>query len=438
MLTNTRTKRKENFVPLQDKKVSLYVCGITPYDSSHVGHGRAYVTFDLLVRLLKDLNYDVTYVRNFTDIDDKLLAKAEKAGDKNKYIEIAEKFEQEFHDDMKSLNCLEPDVEPKVTEHIAEIIEFIQGLIDKNHAYIADNDVYFDTTSFRTYGQLSGKNLDDLIAGARVEVDQRKKNPSDFALWKGNDKAEFWKAPWGHGRPGWHIECSALVKKYLGESIDIHAGGMDLIFPHHENEVAQSESFTGKQFAKFWVHNAFVTIDKEKMSKSLDNFFTLRDVFGSFDPMVVRFYYLQHHYRSPLDFNKDALLSAQKAYTKLTNAFSNAKEFSSEDGKHDCISAMYDAVCDDLNTPKMLGILFENLSEIMDDSIIAGEVLVFLQDVCGLTLQPLKEEKIEMTQEVQNLISQREQARAAKDWGKADEIRDKLHEMGMDIQDNKL
>ncbi len=322
-ITNTLSGKKESFVPLKAPEVKMYVCGVTPYDYAHLGHGRVYVIFDVLYRLLTFSGYKVTYCRNFTDIDDKLLNRAKKElGDRLAYERLATKFIDAFHDDMNALNCLPPTYEPRVTEHITEIIEFIDGLVKKEKAYIVNGDVYFSIEQFPNYAQLSKHKLKDLRAGARVEVQEKKKDPLDFALWKSELEETFWKSPWGWGRPGWHIECSTLARLYLGEQIDLHAGGMDLIFPHHDNEIAQTEALIGKPFVKYWMHNAFVRIDKEKMSKSLGNFFTLQEVFKKFDPIVIRYLYLTHHYRSPLDFSFDDLEAAHKTYQKLARIFS--------------------------------------------------------------------------------------------------------------------
>jgi len=302
-VTNTLSGKKEQFIPINPPQVKMYVCGITPYDYAHIGHGRVYVTFDILFRLLTYLDYKVTYCRNFTDIDDKLLNRAQnELNDKMRYQEIADRYINSFHEDMKLLNCLPPDFEPKVTQTIPEIINFIQGLMDKGFAYRTNGDIYYDVCKLPDYGKLSKRHLEDLKCGARVEIDESKKNPFDFALWKSESEGTFWKSPWGWGRPGWHIECSAMALKFLGQHIDIHGGGMDLIFPHHENEIAQSEGLFGPPFAKYWIHNAFVRINKEKMSKSLGNFFTLKDVFAKFDPMVIRFFYINHNYNIPIDF----------------------------------------------------------------------------------------------------------------------------------------
>jgi len=442
-VTNTLTGKKEIFKPIEPNSVKMYVCGVTPYDDSHVGHGRVAVAFDILYRLFKFLNFDVKYCRNFTDIDDKLLNKAaEKFSDKLRYKELADTFIKKYSEDVDSLNCLRPDFEPRVTENIDEIIAFIKGLVDSGYAYASGGDVYFSIQAFKNYGSLSKHNLEDLKVGSRVEVSDIKKDPLDFVLWKGNNDGQFWGSPWGYGRPGWHIECSVLASKYLGKQLDIHGGGMDLIFPHHENEIAQSEALNKKQFVNYWMHNAFVRIDKEKMSKSLGNFFTLRQIFERFDPMVLRFYYINHQYRAPLDFSFEDMQMIKKSYQRLCKAFAGVecpKDISkSEMTKYKVIQDMLVFLSDDLNTPGMLGVLFEHLNEIKKNKDELCAVRAFINDVLGLSLEPLKEEEVEITPEIQGLIDARKEARQSKDWAKADAIRDQLKELGIDVQDKKL
>ncbi|KKP36033.1 MAG: Cysteine-tRNA ligase [candidate division TM6 bacterium GW2011_GWF2_32_72] len=440
-ISNTLTGKKEEFKSIEPNKVKLYVCGVTPYDFAHLGHGRCYVTFDLLNRFLKYQGYQVTYVRNFTDVDDKTINKAvAEFGKESDFSKISERFINEFKKDVRALNCEEPQHQPKVTETISEIIDFVQGLIKKGKAYVAGNSVYFDISSFPEYGKLSKRNLEDLQAGARVEILEEKRNPLDFALWKGEPEGSFWKSPWGYGRPGWHIECSAMAKKFLGDTIDIHGGGMDLIFPHHENEIAQTESLTQKTFANHWVHNAFVQINKEKMSKSLGNFFTLQEIFKKFDPMVLRFYFLQHQYKAPLDFSFEDLEVAQKTYKRLCKLFENSKQQcqGAETKNSKIISLLEDQLENDLNTPGMWGIIFENIDEIKNNTTENCAVFNFLHDVLGLTLEPIIEEEIKITPEIQELIKQREDARKNKDWKTADAIRDKLAALGIALQDNKI
>lgn len=439
---NTLTGKKEIFKPIKEGKISLYVCGITPYDYAHLGHGRVYVCFDLLYRVLQLLGYQVTYCRNFTDIDDKIIARAQKElGDPNKFEQVAQKYMGTFTEDIELLNCLPPQYQPLVTQTIPEIISFVQGLIDQGKAYQSDGDVYFDISSFPQYGRLSKHKLADLIAGARVEVNEKKKSPLDFALWKHAEHDEpGWNSPWGRGRPGWHIECSAMAQKFLGQTIDIHAGGLDLIFPHHENEITQSEGLNNKQFVNYWMHNGFVRINQEKMSKSLGNFFTLRDVFSKFDPMVVRFYYLNHHYKAPLDFSFDDLQVAQKTYQRLCKFFAPFEcKISSVAQTKECsvVQKMIEFLTDDLNVSGMWGVVFESLAHLQKDPAQLCAVKLFIQEILGLTLEPLPETQVHITPQIKELVAERELARAAKDWKKADELREKLRSLGYEVQDKK-
>lgn len=438
IMTNSLSGKKEQLVHDLEVPIQLYVCGITPYDYSHIGHGRCYVTFDLLFRLLTFLGYKVTYCRNFTDIDDKLMDRAERElGDQAQYHVIAQKFIKAFHEDLQRLHCLPPQHEPLVTETIPEIITFIEGLILQNKAYVVDGDVYFSIQAFPEYGMLSKRKREDVLAGARVQVQDKKRDPLDFALWKAEKEGTFWQSPWGFGRPGWHIECSAMAKKYLGKTIDIHGGGMDLIFPHHENEIAQSQGLHNVPFAKHWMHIAFVQFNKEKMSKSLGNFFTLRDVFAHFDPMVVRYYYLTHQYRNPLDFSFDDLAVAQKTYQRLARIFMPIKTLPIK-LEQPVVNDMLGFLCDDLNTPGLLGVVFENLSTIENNKILAGQVKTVLVDILGLVLELLPEKKVEITQEIQTLLDARDAARMAFDWKQADALRAQLKVLGYDVQDKKI
>jgi len=443
LLSNTLAGAKQELKPLVKNTVKMYVCGVTPYDLSHIGHGRCYVSFDLLYRLLKYLGYNVDYCRNLTDIDDKILKKAqEKFDDKLRFAEITEPMIKKFHDDMHKLNNLPPNYEPKATETIDEIIAFVKGLIDAGKAYQANGDVYFSIESFSGYGKLSKHKIEDLKAGSRVDVSDIKRNPLDFALWKSEPDGTFWKSPWGWGRPGWHIECSAMSHKYLGKSFDIHGGGQDLAFPHHENEIAQSEGLFGVPMAQFWVHNGFVRIDKEKMSKSLGNIISLEDIFKKYDPMVLRYYLITHHYKAPIEFSFDDLDSAKKAYSRLCKIFSEhectEQELSGSPGKYEITEKMLEYLTDDLNTPGMLGVLFENLDDIRNDHAKLCAVKGLLQKVLGLHLVPLKEKEVEMTAEIKALVKEREDARAEKDWAKADAIRDKLEAIGVSVKDAKI
>ncbi|NDD55814.1 cysteine--tRNA ligase, partial [bacterium] len=357
-------------------------------------------------------------------------------GNPEAFAQVAEHYYGLFSQAMQQLGCLPPSAEPRVTQCIPEIISFIQGLIDKKHAYQVGNDVYFSIESFAHYGKLSGRDSQALQAGARVHVNEQKHHPGDFALWKGNNEHVFWDSPWGKGRPGWHIECSVMAQKHLGETIDIHGGGMDLIFPHHENEIAQSEALHGAEFAHCWVHNAFVNIDKEKMSKSLGNIVALKDLFAKKDPMVVRFYYLQHHYRGPIDFSFPDLDAAEVAYKKLIAHYGTSAL--TEPIDHDAdVASLKQALCNDLNTPQFFGLVFEQLPRAKKDPTFAYTVGSLLRDVLGLTLEPLLEAVCEITPEIQALIDQREQARKEKNWALADALREELTAKGYKIQDKR-
>ncbi len=439
-IINTLSGKKELFKPLFDK-VTMYVCGVTPYDRAHIGHGRCYVVFDVLYRMLRFLEYRVIYCRNFTDIDDKLLKKAEhEFGDAQRYPEIAERNIKLFHQDMAALNCFAPDYEPRVTTHIPQIITFIDALIKKGHAYQANGDVYFQVSSFPSYGKLSRQKLDDLRSGVRVDVREDKRDQLDFVLWKGEPEGKFWQSPWGYGRPGWHIECSALAREYLSDQIDLHGGGIDLIFPHHENEIAQSESLYQTAFTRYWVHNGLIMSDKEKMSKSLGNVFALEELFKQFDPMVLRFYFLNHHYRGPIEFSFNDLASVQKSYQRLCNLFSQhvCKNNISKDIDLPIFKQMYAFLCDDLNTAGMIGVLFDHASELRENEQELCAAKMLLTDVLGLTLEPLSEKKIHITPKIQRLIDERNQAREQKNWARADVLREQLRQLGIEVQDEKI
>jgi len=438
LFNNSLTSKKEELVV--GKPIKMYVCGVTPYDDTHVGHGRCYVSFDLLRRVLSFFGLEVTYCRNFTDIDDKTMNKAEKElGDRLRYSEIADRYIANFHTDIGKLNCLSPDYEPRVTDNIPQIIDFIQELIDKGCAYQAGTDVYFRIDTFPEYGKLSKQKIEDLCAGVRVDVREQKENPLDFALWKGEPEGEFWQSPWGYGRPGWHIECSVLARLNLGEHIDIHGGGLDLIFPHHENEIAQSESLFGAPFSRIWMHNGMITINKEKMSKSLGNFFFLRDLYKHFDPMVIRYFFLTHHYRMPVEFSFEVLTAAQKSYERLIRLCeSDVSDISVADYHSDNTDRMKAFLQDDLNTPGLLGVIFENIGAIAQNKHELAAVKNMLINVLGLTLQPLPVHSVQMTPEIQELIDARNKARREKDWARSDELRDQLKELGFDMHDEKI
>ena len=368
---NTMTRKKEDFIPVKEGKASIYVCGSTVYDFIHIGNARPMVVFDTLRRYLAYRGLEVTYVQNFTDIDDKMIRRANESGITVK--ELGDRFINEFYTDAKGLGILPATVNPRATEHIGEIIDLIKGLENKGHAYDVDGDVYFDTESFPGYGRLCGQNLDDLNLGARIDVNSVKKNPMDFALWKSKKEGEpYWESPWGEGRPGWHIECSAMSMKYLGETFDIHAGGLDLIFPHHENEIAQSECCTGHKFAKYWMHNGYIQVNGEKMSKSLGNFVTVRQVSQKYDLEVLRMFILQVQYRNPINYTDDAIAGTKNALDRLYNAklmleqLINAKkgdasELNPEwkkklDAYRDTFNSKMD---DDLNTADAISTIFD-------------------------------------------------------------------------------
>ena len=438
-LYNTITAKKELLTTIKDSRVKMYVCGITPYDYTHIGHARCYVTFDVLYRLLQSLGYTVIYARNITDIDDKIVRKAQELyDDAGAYERVADQFIETFHHDMARLRCLSPTYEPCVTHSILPIIGAIKQLINNGYAYEVDGNVYFDITKYEQYGKLSKQNPDEMQVGARVAVSEQKRNPLDFALWKCDDSAASFQSPWGNGRPAWHIECSVLAQECLGTLIDIHGGGMDLLFPHHENERAQSYMLHGHELARYWMHNAFVQVDQEKMSKSEGNFYTLRDLFATYDPMVVRYMLLRHHYRSPLDFSHDELKEASKAYKRLCRAFSNAEKLVNITPKTDRIQKLYECLCDDMNLPALFGLIFKHIDALQEDAYEAAAVRTLLTDVCGFTLQMPAEPETHIPEEVQALLYQREQARKQRDWQKADELREEIEKRGYNIQDRPL
>lgn len=447
-LTDTLSGKRETVNPIIPHEIKMYVCGVTPYDYAHLGHGRVYVTFDMLRRLSAFEGFSVKYCRNFTDIDDKLLNKARaEYGDPMRYKELADFYIKTFTHDMQQLGCLPPTYEPRVTEHIPQIIAFIDDLIKTGHAYRADGDVYFSIKTFEKYGKLSKRDLDDLIAGARVQPNEKKRDPLDFVLWKGEKEGTFWDSPWGWGRPGWHIECSALARHYLGDQIDIHGGGMDLIFPHHENEVAQTEAVTGKDFARLWMHIAFVRVNQEKMSKSLGNFWTLKDLLERFEPAVIRFLFVQHQYRNPLDFSLAELEEVRKSYQSLCRIFEGSAMHIEAGDLYRTVSEIHDIkpqaqemldfLCEDLNTPGMLGVVYKYADEIKKDAELKKQAKSILVNIVGLDLKPLPEKTVEMTPEIERLLAERERARAEKNWAQADALRDKLKSLGYEVRDTK-
>ncbi len=449
-LFNTQTGGKEAFT-IVDKysmdRVTVYVCGVTPYDYAHLGHARCYVNFDVMQRVLLFWGYAVTLVRNVTDVDDKIVRKAEALGVDP--LVVSREYTEAFNADMAALNVSRAEHEPKVSDHIPHIITCIEQLIAQGKAYVAGGDVYFSLDVASDYGELSGRDTQELIAGARIDVVSGKKNPGDFVLWKGNVVGSLWQSPWGPGRPGWHIECSTFIKTYVGETVDIHGGGIDLLFPHHENECAQSRALTGKPLARYWVHNAHVTLNAEKMSKSLGNVFTIRDVLTEFDPMLVRFYLVQHHYRTPLDITKDHIASSARAYMRLVRAFNPDGVLPTvrdcmliRSAWHDVLHipqcrAIVDALADDINVPKALGIIFGELETLTGDVAARYAVRLLLQQVFGLNCVPIDTAEKEKTPEIEALIAEREAARSQKNWSRADALRDELATLGYLVVDKK-
>jgi len=446
---NDLTRTKETFEPLVPGKVNMYVCGMTVYDLCHLGHARVMVVFDVVYRYLKAIGYDVTYIRNITDIDDKIINRANENGEA--FRELTERFIGAMHEDSEALGILPPDDEPKATEHLDEIIDMIERLIANNHAYVVENgDVYFDVKSFPEYGKLSGKSIEDLQAGARVDIGEIKRDPLDFALWKAAKPDEpSWESPWGQGRPGWHIECSAMSTKALGDTFDIHGGGADLTFPHHENEIAQSECATGHQFVKYWMHNGFVRINDEKMSKSLGNFFTVREILERYRAEEVRYFILTSQYRSPLNYDDEHLDNARGALTRFYTALRGLPD-AEPAGAESFEEKFHAAMNDDFNTPEALAAMFELVREInrvrAEDATKAaglGASLRCLGDMLGI-LQNDPEAYLRGDEAgdddlgdgaIDDMIAARNQAKADKNWAEADRIRDELQAQGIVLED---
>jgi cysteinyl-tRNA synthetase len=465
---NTLTRKKEDFQPLQPGKVRMYVCGMTVYDMCHLGHARSAVLFDVIYRYLMYSGFQVTFVRNFTDVDDKIINRANDLGED--WRSLAEHFIREFYVDMDALGILRPTYEPRATEYIERMQSLIQKLISSGHAYGADGDVMFSVNSFPGYGKLSGKKIEELISGARVDVDEKKRDPLDFALWKAAKPGEpFWDSPWGPGRPGWHIECSSMSMDLLGESLDIHGGGADLTFPHHENEIAQSEAATGKPFVKYWIHNGFVNISSEKMSKSLGNVLNIRDILKTVHPEALRLFLISSHYRSPLDYSETSIKESTSALERLYASLASMDELIQRGGDAkelpqefaDISNRFVEAMNDDFNTPRPLAILFDaarainrysavtSLSEIPTPDLLTqvkNEIIGLSRDVLGL----LKEEPalflenlhksgvadLEISEEeIERLIAERAHARKEKDFARADEVRKKLAAKGILLED---
>lgn len=457
---NTLTKSKEEFVPLEPGKVKMYVCGPTVYNLIHIGNARPMIVFDTVRRYMEHKGYEVNYVSNFTDVDDKIIKKAIEEGVDAGVI--SERYIEECKKDMASLNVKPATTHPKATQEICGMLDMIGELIEKGHAYVAaDGTVYFRTRSFKEYGKLSHKNLDDLQDGNRsllVSGEDQKEDPLDFVLWKPKKDGEpYWESPWCNGRPGWHIECSVMSKKYLGEEIDIHAGGEDLVFPHHENEIAQSEAANGKPFARYWMHNAFLNIDNKKMSKSAGNFFTVRDILEKYDPQVLRFFMLSAHYRSPLNFSADLMDAAKNGYERIVTSVDNLKflagnaqeEKTTEAEKallteaESFIAKFDDAMDDDFNTADALAVIFE-LVKFINTNAQAGssreflnalkDEITMLADICGLVVER-REEMLES--DIEQLIEERQSARKARNFARADEIREELASRGIVLEDTR-
>ncbi|WP_233963185.1 cysteine--tRNA ligase [Pectobacterium versatile] len=446
---NTLSRQKEEFKPIHAGQVGMYVCGITVYDLCHIGHGRTFVAFDVVARYLRYLGYSLKYVRNVTDIDDKIIKRAIENGETSD--QLTTRMIAEMHADFDALNILRPDAEPRATHHIADIIEMVEALIARRHAYVASNgDVMFSVDTAPGYGVLSRQDLDQLQAGARVEITEVKRNPMDFVLWKMSKPGEpHWSSPWGEGRPGWHIECSAMNCKQLGTHFDIHGGGSDLMFPHHENEIAQSSCAHDGSYVNYWMHSGMVMVDREKMSKSLNNFFTVRDVLAYYDPETVRYFLMSGHYRSQLNYSEDNLKQARSALERLYIALRGMDASVAAHGGDEFEARFREAMDDDFNTPEAYSVLFDMAREVnrlkTEDVQAANQLASALRKLSGVLglleqdpeqfLQNGAQVDDEEVKEIEALIQQRKDARAAKDWALADQARDRLNEMGVVLED---
>ncbi|WP_371377413.1 cysteine--tRNA ligase [Thalassotalea aquiviva] len=444
---NTLTRKKEEFKPIEPGKVGMYVCGITIYDHCHIGHARTYVAFDVIARYFRHLGYDLTHVRNITDVDDKIIKRAAKNNESCQ--SLTERMTADMYADLDALNVARPDIDPKVTTHMPEIIDLVERLIDKGHAYVAKNgDVMFDVKSFPDYGKLSMQNLDMLQAGSRVDIDEAKNNPLDFVLWKMAKPGEpSWQSPWGEGRPGWHIECSAMNSKHLGKHFDIHGGGSDLQFPHHENEIAQSCCAFDTPYVNYWLHGGMVQVDKVKMSKSLGNFFTLRDVLSQYDAETVRYFLVSSHYRSQLNYSQDNLTQARASLERIYTALRGVELVDIELTGNEYVERFEQAMNDDFNTPEALPVIFELAKEVnrlkTNEPKLAGELAYILKSLGAIIgiAQTDPESYFqagddEDTQLIEQLIEQRNTARANKDWAMADDARDKLKALNVILEDS--
>ena len=464
---NSLTRKKEAFKPLIDGEINMYVCGPTVYDLCHIGHARSQVVFDVIFRYLKYKGFKVNYTRNYTDIDDKIINRANERGIEAR--ELAENYIKEFDQDMEDIGVELPTHRPKATETMSEIIDLVQTLLDKGYAYVLDGDVYYAVRKFASYGKLSGKDIEALEIGARIEVDERKEDPLDFALWKSSKPGEpFWESPWGNGRPGWHIECSAMGNKFLGETLDIHGGGKDLIFPHHENEIAQSEAATGKSFVRYWIHNGFVNIEKEKMSKSIGNILNIKDILKAHSSEALRLFLISSHYRSPIEYSSSLLKEAEVALERVYTTMKRIDQFLKEKGiegssdSNGLIASFEKHMDDDFNTAQVIGDVFDALKKAnryLDDSqkgdlskeaihsiVALKDAIKTISSVLGIfdkepdTYFSQKEkgylEKTAITtEEIEKLISERNEARKGKDFARADEIRATLDEKGIVLED---
>ncbi|HEX5563899.1 MAG TPA: cysteine--tRNA ligase [Sporosarcina sp.] len=450
---NTLTRKKEPFIPMEEGKVKMYVCGPTVYNYIHIGNARMAVVFDTVRKYLEYRGFDVAYVSNFTDVDDKIIKTANELGEE--VSELTERFINAYIEDITALGCSKADVHPRVTEHIEDIINFIQVLIDKGYAYESEGDVYYRTRKFDGYGKLSHQSTDELKIGARIEAGEKKENALDFALWKAAKPGEIsWESPWGAGRPGWHIECSVMAREHLGDTIDIHAGGQDLTFPHHENEIAQSEAMTGKQFARYWMHNGYLNIDNEKMSKSLGNFVLVNDIRKKIDPQVLRFFILSVHYRHPINFSEDLVESAKNGLERIRTAYNNVKhrlETSADLGDHqdvwlhkitECKTDFETAMDDDFNTANGMAAIFElaklanvYLMEKNTQHIVLEEFLSTLDTLMSVLGLPFGTADELLDEEIDALLQERLEARKNRDFARADEIRDELKEKGIILED---
>lgn len=453
---NTLTRKKEEFIPISEKEVRMYSCGPTVYNYFHIGNARPFIIFDTVRRYLEYRGYKVNFVQNFTDIDDKMINKAKEEGITVK--ELAERFIKEYFVDAEGLGIDKATAHPKATENIDAIIELIKKLEKNGFAYNVNGDVYFNTKKFREYGKLSHQSLDDLELGARIEVDERKQDPMDFAVWKAQKPGEpAWDSPWGKGRPGWHIECSAMANKYLGETIDIHSGGQDLIFPHHENEIAQSEAANGKPFARYWMHNGFINVDNKKMSKSEGNFFTVREIAQKFDYEVIRFFMLSAHYRSPINFSLELLEQAKNGLDRIYNCIDNllyikehAEDREMSEGEKELQNKLLEikgkfieAMEDDINTADAIAAIFDIVKELNSNITVSSKpskaIIEFshslVRELGGILGIAQKQKEDNLDSEIEELIERRQQARKEKNWKLADEIRDKLKDMGIVLED---